>query len=52
MNFLRNIAVVMAVAITEIMLAIIEGSLNPSGACRIYAKAITVHTIAGANAIM
>ena len=41
----------MAVARTESMLDVIGGSLNPSGACRIYAKAITVHTIAGANAI-
>ena len=40
------------VAITEIILAIIAGNLKPSGACRIYANAIKVHTTAGANAIM
>ena len=40
------------VAITEIILAIIEGNLKPSGACRIYANVIKVHTTAGANAIM
>ena len=52
LNFLRNIAVMASVAITEIILAIIAGNLNPSKACRIYANAIKVHTTAGANAIM
>lgn len=37
------------VAITEIALAIIEGNLKPSGACRIYANAISVQMIAGTN---
>ena len=41
-----------AVMITEIRLAINESNLNPSGACRIYAIAITKHTIAGANVII
>ena len=40
----------MAVAITEITFEIIEGNLKPSGACRIYPKAINVHTIAGRSA--
>ena len=40
------------VAITEITLAIIAGSLRPSGACKIYAKVIRIHTIAGANVMM
>ena len=31
--------------ITEIIFAVIEGNLNPSGACRIYANAIRVHMI-------
>ena len=52
LNFLRNIIVVIAVAIIEIILDIIEGNLKPSGACRIYANAIKVHTIAGMNEIM
>lgn len=39
------------VAITEIMFEVIDGNLRPSGACRIYANAIKVHTTAGANAI-
>ena len=43
---------IIIVAITEIILAVIAGSLKPSGACRIYPNAIKVHTIAGANAIM
>ena len=48
--FLRNITVVIAVAIIEITFEIIEGNLKPSGACRIYPKAIKVHKIAGSNA--
>ena len=36
----------------EIMFEVIAGNLKPSGACRIYANAIKVHTTAGANAIM
>ena len=47
LNFLRNIAVTIAVAITEIILAVIEGSLKPSGACKIYPNAIKVQKIAG-----
>lgn len=47
--FLRNIAAIMAVAITEITLAIIGVNLKPSGDCRIYPNAIKVHTIAGMN---
>ena len=47
-----NIIPMMTVAITEIIFAVIEGNLNPSGACRIYANAIRVHMIAGSNAIM
>ena len=50
--FLRNIIVIMAVEITEITLAIIEGNLKPSGACRIYPNAINVQRIAGINAII
>ena len=42
----------MAVAIIEIIFAIIEGNPNPSGACSIYANAIKVHIIAGINDIM
>ena len=41
----------MAVAITEIILAIIGGHPKPSGACRIYPNAIKVHIIAGINVI-
>ena len=40
------------VPITEIIFAIIAGNFKPSGACRIYAIAIKVHTTAGANVIM
>lgn len=47
-----KIAVTMTVAITEIMFAVIEGSLKPSLACRIYANPIRVHTTAGANVMM
>ncbi len=50
--FLKNIIAVTAVAITEITFAVIEGKPKPSGACRIYANAINVHTIAGINAII
>ena len=46
-----NIAAIMAVAITEIILAIIGGHPKPSGACRIYPNAIKVHIIAGINVI-
>ena len=38
-----------AVAITEITLAIIEGNLKPSGACRIYPNAIKVQMTDGTN---
>ena len=41
-----------AVIITEIRLATNESNLNPSGACRIYAIAITKHTIAGTNVMI
>ena len=44
-----NIIVIIKVAIIDIILAVIEGKFNPSGACKIYANAIKVHTIAGAN---
>ena len=47
--FLRNAAVRIAVAITEITLAIIEGNLKPSGACRIYPNAIKVQMTDGTN---
>ena len=47
--FFMNIIVMIDVAIIDIILAIIEGRFNPSGACRIYANAIKVHRIAGAN---
>ena len=43
---------IITVAITEIILAIIAGNPKPSGACRIYPNDIKVHTTAGANAIM
>ena len=43
---------IITVAITEITLAVIEGNLKPSGACRIYPNAINVHRIAGINAII
>ena len=36
-----------AVATTAIALAIIDGSLKPSGACRIYPNEINVHMIEG-----
>ena len=52
LNFLRNIAVTIAVAIIESTLAVIEGSLKPSGACKIYPNAIKVQKIAGANVMM
>ena len=40
------------VAMTETILEIVAGKLNPSGACRMYPTAIKVHTAAGASAIM
>jgi hypothetical protein len=49
---LRNTAVIITVAITEIILESIADKFKPSGACKIYANAIKVHTTAGANAIM
>lgn len=52
LNFLMKIAVMIAVAITEITFAIIAGNPKPSGACRIYPNEIKVHTTAGANVIM
>ena len=52
LNFLRNAAPVMAVAMIEIIFAVIEGNLKPSGACSIYANAIKVQNIAGINVIM
>ncbi len=50
--FLRNIIVVIAVAIIEIIFEIIEGNLKPSGDCRIYPNAINVHTMAGISAMI
>ncbi len=44
---LRNIIVTIAVAITEITLAIIGGNFRPSGACSIYPNVIRIHMIAG-----
>jgi hypothetical protein len=44
-----NAIVIIAVAITEITLAVIDGNLRPSGACRIYPNVIRVHAIAGSN---
>ena len=42
----------MAVAITAIILEIIEGRPKPSEACRIYANEIKVQKTAGANVMM
>ena len=47
--FLMNVIAIINVAIIDTILAVIEGKFNPSGACKIYANAIKVHTIAGAN---
>ena len=47
-----NIIPIIAVAIVEIILAVIGANLKPSGVCRIYANEIKVQNIAGSNAIM
>ena len=52
LNFLRNAAPVIAVAMIEIIFTVIEGNLKPSGACSIYANAIKVQNIAGINVTM
>ena len=41
--FLTNIIVITAVATTVIAFAIMDGSCNPSGACKIYPMVIKIH---------
>ena len=48
---LIKIPVIIIVAITETILAVVAGNLKPRGAWRIYPTAINIHTIEGINVI-
>lgn len=47
-----NTATIASVAMIVITLARVEGSLNPSGAWRIYPNVIKVHNIAGRSVMI